>query len=198
MTANQIAYQRNVEEKRANMAREAETNRANLANEKIGTDRNIETARNNRAVEYETNRSNIAKETETNRSNLEKEAETRRHNVSMEGIDTARLAETKRSNLANEAIGMRQASIAATNAQTQRYAQLETARANSASEKIREDTRKQDRDIASMNQTLKGKEIELNALNSQANLLINQQKANSLSMRALQGMFPSLSIGGKD
>lgn len=55
MTANQLAYWRLEEDKRANRAREGETHRSNLVNER------------------ETNRSNVAREREANRSNLAKE-----------------------------------------------------------------------------------------------------------------------------
>lgn len=56
MTTNQIAYQRLLEESRANQAQEAELRRSNLARE------------------TETNRSNVAKETETHRSHKANEA----------------------------------------------------------------------------------------------------------------------------
>lgn len=55
MTANQLAYWRLEEDKRANRAKEGETHRSNLANEK------------------EANRSNVAREKEANRSNVAKE-----------------------------------------------------------------------------------------------------------------------------
>lgn len=103
MTRNQIDYQKMVEEKRANQARERETNRANLAkeaedlrshqaSERLTQDQNVETNRANLAREAETNRSNLAKELETNRSNLAKEGETHRSNVANENIARNRIA----------------------------------------------------------------------------------------------------------
>lgn len=97
MTANQINYQKYLEDQRTHMrneeltqsrdretqrsnrAREVETNRANLAREQ-------ETYRNNRATEAETNRSNLAREIETNRANLAREGETNRANLETERI----------------------------------------------------------------------------------------------------------------
>lgn len=97
MTANQINYQRHLEDqrshmkneeltrdrdaesKRANLAREIETNRANLARE-------AETYRNNIATEGETRRSNLAREIETNRANLAREQETSRSNLESERL----------------------------------------------------------------------------------------------------------------
>lgn len=84
MTANQINYQRHLEDirshqvqeretNRANRARETETNRANLKSEELTARRDQESQRHNAAVELETNRSNLARELETNRSNLANE-----------------------------------------------------------------------------------------------------------------------------
>lgn len=64
MTANQIAYQRAMEEARANLAIEA-LRRAELE---------------------ELQRHNLVSEQETNRSNLARELEANRHNVATEGI----------------------------------------------------------------------------------------------------------------
>lgn len=86
ITANQIAYQRQVEEGRANLARERETNRSNLSNEALKRQELEEGARHNLVVEGETSRHNLATETETNRSNLAKELETSRHNVASEQL----------------------------------------------------------------------------------------------------------------
>lgn len=109
MTANQINYQKHLEDirshrageqenYRSNTAREAENLRSHLRSEQLQQDQNAETRRSNLAREAETNRSNLARELETNRSNLAKELETNRSNL-------AREAETHRSNLANEEIG---------------------------------------------------------------------------------------------
>lgn len=86
MTQNQIAYQANLENKRANLARETETHRTNVANEE-------ENKRYHTASVAETNRANLAKEHETNRSNLANEM-----------LKATQIAETQRSNLANEAL----------------------------------------------------------------------------------------------
>lgn len=86
MTQNQIAYQANIETKRANLARETETHRTNVANEE-------ENKRYHTASVAETNRANLAKERETNRSNLANEM-----------LKATQIAETQRSNLANEAL----------------------------------------------------------------------------------------------
>lgn len=96
MTANQIAYQRSLEEGRANRAREIETNRTNLANEGLKLQEVQEVHRSNVVREEETKRSNIAKETEAERSNRAKE-----------NIDYLRLQETRRSNAAQEQLTSR-------------------------------------------------------------------------------------------
>lgn len=97
MTQNQIAYQANLENKRANLAREAETHRSNIANEE-------ENKRYHTASVAETNRANLAKEQETNRSNLAKEYETNRSNLANEMLKATQIAEVERSNRANEAL----------------------------------------------------------------------------------------------
>lgn len=91
MTANQINYQRNVENNRHNLATEQET------------------ARNNRATEAETNRANLAREGETSKHNRasEKQArkelkETRRSHKANEKLGSLTLLETNRHNLATE------------------------------------------------------------------------------------------------
>lgn len=100
MTANQIAYQRSLEEGRANRVREEETKRANLSTEGL------------RLYEaQETHRSNLAREVETNRANLAKEAETSKHNRATESADYLRLQEARRSNLANEGLTARSQNI---------------------------------------------------------------------------------------
>lgn len=125
MTANQIAYQRYVEEQRANIARENEERRSNMSNEQIKTAELVErqrsnianeteTSRSNKAREAETHRSNVANEHETYRSNLARELETHRSNTANESIKMKQLAETVRSNKANESIGYLNARTQAT------------------------------------------------------------------------------------
>lgn len=118
MTRNQLAYYEYKETQRSNLANEQETNRANVARE-------VETNRHNVSTEKETNRHNLATEEETHRHNKEIElltsasnAEQQRHNMAVEANDQARisisqaqlelgaqqLAETIRSNIANEQI----------------------------------------------------------------------------------------------
>lgn len=75
MTQNQIAYQKNLEEKRSHLAQEDLTQR-----------RDAETARANQAREYETHRANVTGERETNRSNLARELETNRANLESERL----------------------------------------------------------------------------------------------------------------
>lgn len=84
MTQNQIAYQANLENKRANLARESEAHRSNVANEE-------ENKRFHKESVAETKRSNLAREGETNRSNLANEM-----------LKATQIAETQRSNKANE------------------------------------------------------------------------------------------------
>lgn len=95
MTANQLQYQRNVQEAVHNQLTRAETERSNRARE-------AETARSNLAQEAEAHRSNTVRESETRRSNLAQEAETKRHNLFGEDISSRSLAETIRSNMARE------------------------------------------------------------------------------------------------
>lgn len=113
MTANQIAYQRQKEEGRSNLVREAETNRSNLANEAQRRAELAEAQRHNVISEAETQRANQAREQEANRSNLAKELETNRHNLNDEQIRAsqvganlqlgyATLGETSRANQAQE------------------------------------------------------------------------------------------------
>lgn len=102
MTANQIAYQRNLETARANRASEVETKRHNLAGEGLGIKTLLESQRHNRVTETETNRSNLAREMETTRSNLAKEAITSSYNQAMIAQGWNSLAETSRANQARE------------------------------------------------------------------------------------------------
>lgn len=104
MTANQIAYQRMLEEGRANRAREEETHRANTSTEALRNAELHESVRSNVARETEEHRSNVAREIETNRSNLAKEFENSRHNRSTESLSFATLAESSRANRASESI----------------------------------------------------------------------------------------------
>lgn len=82
MTANQIAYQANVERERTNRV-----------NELLQSGRNIEEARANRTKELlswrdllEQSRANRVKETELARSNIARETETARTNRKIESI----------------------------------------------------------------------------------------------------------------
>lgn len=102
MTANQIAYQKLLEEGRANLVREAETERANKAQESQKASELAETVRSNQQREAETTRHNLASEqlsyaqlranqslgysnlSETQRSNLARELENARHNYASE------------------------------------------------------------------------------------------------------------------
>lgn len=102
MTANQIAYQRNLETARSNRANEVETKRHNLADEGLGIKSLSESQRHNRATESETNRSNLAREMETTRSNLAKEALTSSYNRAMIAQGWSSIQETARANQARE------------------------------------------------------------------------------------------------
>jgi len=89
MTQNQIAYFNAIEQKRHNQMVENETQRANMAKEALDKrNQNINRAHYVRA-DYETGRANRAQE------KLKETAI---------GVDYAKLAETQRSNLANEEI----------------------------------------------------------------------------------------------
>lgn len=128
MTSNQIAYWTLEETKRANLAREQENKRTNLANERIRS----ETNSINQAIGYgnlsENRRANMAKETELNRHQvtterqkevdqaieaaktaiLQQNADTNSFNALINERNAATnagmLAETNRTNLANEEI----------------------------------------------------------------------------------------------
>lgn len=128
-----------------------ETRRSNLERERFNRSSLEETSRSNRAREAETYRSNVAREQETYRSNYAREQETYRSNLAKE-VETARsnrvteswrasqlaldteirrgeLAERRRSNRANEALGWGNISLG--------QAQLaETRRANMARENL--------------------------------------------------------------
>lgn len=114
MTANQVAYQRQREEARANAARESEAQRANRAIENLRLRELEEAQRHNQLTEQEQLRANLAREQEANRSNLAKELEAATHNRASEQIGAyqvsasqqlgyANLAELSRSNLEKEA-----------------------------------------------------------------------------------------------
>lgn len=114
MTANQVAYQRQREEARANAAREIEAQRANRATESLRLQELEEAQRHNRLTEQEQLRANLAREQESNRSNLAKELEAATHNRASEQIGAyqisanqqlgyANLSELSRSNLEKEA-----------------------------------------------------------------------------------------------
>lgn len=102
MTANQIAYQRVLEEIRANRAREAEANRANLASEALRRQELEEAQRHNLVAEQETNRSNFARELENNRHNTATEQLTLSNIYANKEVAYAKLAEDKRHNIATE------------------------------------------------------------------------------------------------
>lgn len=102
MTANQIAYQRNLETNRSNLAQEVETKRHNLRSEDLGIKNLIEQQRHNYATEAEANRSNLAKEMETTRSNRARESLTAAYNTAQISQGWASIRETQRSNLARE------------------------------------------------------------------------------------------------
>lgn len=102
MTANQIAYQKLLEEGRSNRVREAETERSNRAGESQKLQELEETKRRNLATEAESARHNTASEqlsynqllanqslgyanlAESQRSHLAQELENARHNVASE------------------------------------------------------------------------------------------------------------------
>lgn len=87
MTANQIAFYRAKEEARANAARERETERSNRASEAIKKADIRLSANHALRQDVEANRSNTAREIETGRANRATEAETRRHDVASEAIN---------------------------------------------------------------------------------------------------------------
>lgn len=103
MTANQIAYQRNLEAKRSNQAQEAENKRHNVRSEDLGLKTLIESQRHNIASETEANRSALAKEMENIRSNKAKEALTEAYQNAQISQGWTNLAEQKRANQAREA-----------------------------------------------------------------------------------------------
>lgn len=102
MTANQIAYQRVLEEIRANKAREDETRRANLALEALRRQELEEAQRHNLVAEQETNRSNLARELENNRHNAATEKLTLSNIYATKEVAYAKLAEERRHNVASE------------------------------------------------------------------------------------------------
>lgn len=149
MTANQIAYQRQREEARANLAREVETNRSNLANEAQKRNELAENSRHNLVTENETYRSNVARETEntrhnletereTNRSNLAKEFENSRHNKVDEAIRQRTVNESIRHNQAQEGLDYQRNFITGQHYErsdeTADYRATEERRANQAAE----------------------------------------------------------------
>lgn len=95
MTANQIAYQRLIEDQRSNRARESETERSNRARENQAHLDYLENSRHNQSTELENNRANLVREGETSLSNRNREQEDRRSNQ-------AREAENYRANVARE------------------------------------------------------------------------------------------------
>lgn len=87
MTANQIAFYRAREEKRANLAREQETQRANKERENIDKANSRLSANHMLRQDSETQRSNVARETETNRANIAREQEDYRSHRNSEAIN---------------------------------------------------------------------------------------------------------------
>lgn len=128
MTSNQIAYWTLEETKRANLAKERENNRTNLANEEIKRQSNQITQSLGYGNLAETRRANQAKETELNRHQvrtenqkdvdqaiesaktaiLQQNADTNSYNALINAKNAATnagmLAETQRTNYANEQI----------------------------------------------------------------------------------------------
>lgn len=164
MTANQIAYQRQLEEGRANLARETETHRANTTAEQQRAAELAENSRHNLVTEAETNRSNVARETETRRSNLAKELETSQHNRAAESIGYGQLSESRRHNVATENLTGNQIG-----------AGIYSAQLNYASSKYRTDTerdsktaqRKQDSQINFYNQQEQNKRTQAEIIGRQ-------------------------------
>lgn len=136
MTANQINYQRNLIQQRAN----AEQERTNRANETIQSIRNLETQRHDLATELqasnelsESRRHSLAGEelgrnqlAESIRHDLAGEQETKRHN-------TADETERHRSNVANETI---ESNKLAESIRHNMVGEVETGRHNRASESV--------------------------------------------------------------
>lgn len=102
MTANQIAYQRVLEEIRSNKAREEETRRANMALEAIRQAELSEAQRHNRESEAEMQRSNLARELENNRHNTATESLTLQNIYATKEVAYAKLAEERRHNIVSE------------------------------------------------------------------------------------------------
>lgn len=181
MTANQIAYQKVLEDKRSHLAGEVETNRSNLANEELKRQQNVET-----------NRSNLVNENLKSQQN----AETARSNRANESLQQQRNDETRRSNLANEALtGQRNAEQARSNRANESiaYATLsETSRANRANEDIRT-TANNIQNFKNVTgyetDTARNKLFEqqnkLAGYKAIADIAVNQQNANSNSLNSL-------------
>lgn len=102
MTANQIAYQRVLEETRSNKAKEEEAKRANLAIEALRRAELEEAQRHNLVAESETSRSNLAREIETNRHNVAQEGLTSQNIYATKEVAYAKLREENRHNIVSE------------------------------------------------------------------------------------------------
>lgn len=103
MTANQIAYQKLLEDQRSHKAGEAqkvaeleESSRHNRASESVEMGKLGEAIRINTINSAETQRSNLARELETNRSNLASERIKRETNVINQAIAANKLSEERR------------------------------------------------------------------------------------------------------
>lgn len=119
MTQNQIAYFQAVETARANRAREQETARSNRANETL-TGRNIDV---NQGHYLRSDQNTVIGNIETQRSNRAREGIQR----SQIEKDYAVLAENRRNNLANNAIGVMNANTTASRAVWQNVLDQEKA-----------------------------------------------------------------------
>lgn len=92
-----------------------------------------ELTRHNMAYEDELNRSNVARELENTRSNQARERETFRSNFTNQLLESRRLTENRRSNMANESVARRQAAVSEGKLQ-QGAEQLDINRRNASSQ----------------------------------------------------------------
>lgn len=136
MTANQINYQRNVENRRSNLANEALTAARDRVNADLGYKNLAELGRHNLAAEKETNRSNLANEEIRRQYNYI----TQTHYDRSDSIQISKLA----ADVVNQALN-RQESIrhnVSTEQETKRHnvaVERETGRSNVAQEGLGKD-----------------------------------------------------------
>lgn len=200
MTANQIAYQRVKEDQRAHLAAETETHRANLTSEEQKRNELAETQRSNLSQESiskerndETRRANMASEALKDFANREQQ----RSNMANESLQAQRNAETERSNRANETIGKSQVSLGFAQLGETKRANVASEALKQNANNIQNFKNVTEYETATKRNQLQEQANKLAGYKAIGDLAIGQQNANANSVNSVMRGLSTLLRGGK-